>query len=83
VILCLWYTSDGLSLDSLREWAQSDNLAWPAFSGIGENSSRSSPQEVHMPVELVWIGGGVVVVVGVLIAVMLTRRKSADLPHLR
>ena len=36
-----------------------------------------------MPVELVWLGGIVVVVVGVLIAVMLTRRKSADLPHLR
>jgi len=36
-----------------------------------------------MPVELVWIGGVVVVLGGVLIAVMLTRRKSADLPHLR
>jgi hypothetical protein len=80
--ICLWYTSAGLSLDSLRERAQSDNLARPAFSGIGEDSSPRH-RRVHMPVELVWLGGVVVVVVGVLIAVMLTRRKSTDLPHLR
>ena len=36
-----------------------------------------------MPTELVWLGGLLVVVVGVLAFFWIRRRKPDDLPHLR
>jgi hypothetical protein len=36
-----------------------------------------------MPVELVWVGGILVVVVGVLVFLLIQRQKPSEPPHLR
>ncbi len=36
-----------------------------------------------MPVELVWLGGILVVVAGVLVGVLISRRKPGDVTHLK
>jgi len=36
-----------------------------------------------MPIELVWLGGIVVIVVGILMFALIRRRKPAEPPHLR
>jgi hypothetical protein len=36
-----------------------------------------------MPVELLWLGGGLVVVCGILIFGLIRRQKAADPPHFR
>lgn len=40
-------------------------------------------KEAHMPVELVWLGGILVVVAGILVGVLISRSKPAEPTHLK